>query len=501
MSRFNQSQPQQQGQYGGNNYQNQNQGQGWHNNQNQNSQGYGWRNNQNNMPSTRVSEPPPEKKVDLEQALAQMLTSHTAFMNETKANMQQQTTQLNNQAAQLRNLEVQMGQMANLLTERQPGSLPSNSEVNPRRDGNEHVKVVMLRSGKELETQEQSPVIEEVENEKVIQPGQNDDADREQLQEKQSVGNTTEARDNPPIPYPQRLKKHRLDKKFTKFMEVFKKLHINIPFADALEQMPSYVKFVKDILSQKRRLADFETVNLTEECSAILQRKLLQKLKDPGSFTIPCTIGNAIFERALCDLGASINLMPLSIFKRLGFGEARPTTVTLQLADRSLKHPRGVIEDVLVKVDKFIFPAYFIVLDMEEDKEIPIILGRPFLATGRAMIDVQRGELKLRVQEDEVKFNVFEAVRHPAESDTCFMAEIVEAIVSSQSGLTDPLEASLVQNDSENMSEEAEEYVKWMDSFGPNRRKYFESLGESDKPPVPSVEHHPRWNKNLYLAI
>ena len=285
-----------------------------------------------------------------------------------------------------------MGQMANLLTERQSSSLPSNSEVNPRRKGNEHVKAVTLRSGKELKIQEQSQMTKEVEAEKVIQPSQNDDADREQPQEKQSVGNTTEAKDNPQpiasIPYPQRLKKHKLDKQFTKFMEVFKKLHINIPFADALEQMPSYVKFMKDILSQKRRLVDFETVNLTEECSAILQRKLPQKLKDPGSFTIPCTIGNAIFERALCDLGASINLMPLSIFKRLGLGEARPTTVTLQLADRSLKHLRGVIEDVLVKVDMFIFPANFIVLDMEEDKEILIILGRPFLATGRAMIDV-----------------------------------------------------------------------------------------------------------------
>ena len=109
VSRFNQSQSQQQGQYGGNNYQNQHQGQGWRNNQNQNSQnnqGYGWRSNQNNMPSNRVSEPPPEKKVDLEQALAQMLTSHSAFMNETKANMQQQATQLNNQVARLRNLEV-----------------------------------------------------------------------------------------------------------------------------------------------------------------------------------------------------------------------------------------------------------------------------------------------------------------------------------------------------------------------------------------------------------
>ena len=102
---------------------------------------------------------------------------------------------------------------------------------------------------------------------------------------------------------------------------------------------------------------------------------------------------------------------------------------------------------------------------MEQDKEIPIILGRPFLATGRTMIDVQRGELKLRVQEDEVKFHVFEAVRHPEESDTCFMAEIAEAIVFSQSGLIDPLKASLVENDYENLSEEAEEYVKWMDSF------------------------------------
>ena len=184
--------------------------------------------------------------------------------------------------------------------------------------------------------------------------------------------------------------------------------------------------------------------------------------------------------------------MPLSIFKRLGLGEARPATVTLQLADRSLKHPRGVIEDILVKVDKFIFPTDFIVLDMEEDKEIPIILGRPFLATGRVMIDVQMGELKLRVQEDEVKFNVFEAVRHPTESDTCFMVETVEAIVSIQSGLTNPLEASLVQSDLEKLGKEAEEYVKWMDSFELNRRKYYESLGENTKEPVPSVEHPPK---------
>ena len=103
-----------------------------------------------------------------------------------------------------------------------------------------------------------------------------------------------------------------------------------------------------------------------------------------------------------------------------------------------------MIEDVLIKVDKFIFSVDFIVLDMEEDKEIPIILGRPFLATSKAIVDVQWGELKLRVRDNEVKFNVFEAVRHPVESDTCFMIEAIEAIVSSQSGLIDPLETSLV---------------------------------------------------------
>ena len=213
------------------------------------------------------------------------------------------------------------------------------------------------------------------------------------------MGEETEAKDQPTttepttlVSYPQCLKKNKLDKQFTKFIEVFKKLHINIPFPNALEQMPSYVKFMKDILSKKRRLSDFEIVNLIEECSAILQRKLPQKLKDPGSFTIPCTIWNSIFEVALCDLGASINLMPLSIFRLLGLGESSPNYSHTPVSRHVTKASKGggllVIEDVLVKVDKFIFPADFIVLDMDEDKEIPIILCRSFLATGRAMIDV-----------------------------------------------------------------------------------------------------------------
>ncbi|XP_073138298.1 uncharacterized protein [Henckelia pumila] len=111
--------------------------------------------------------------------------------------------------------------------------------------------------------------------------------------------------------------------------------------------MPHYAKFMKDVMARKRKLEEFETVKLTKECSAILQKKLPQKLKDPGSFTIPCIIGGATVNRALCNLGASTNLMPLSIYRSLEFGKVKPTTITLQLADRSLTYPRGVVEDVL----------------------------------------------------------------------------------------------------------------------------------------------------------
>ena len=129
-------------------------------------------------------------------------------------------------------------------------------------------------------------------------------------------------------------------------MDIFKNLHINIPFAEALEQMSGYVKFMKDVLSKKRKLGDYEIAAMSKECSVILQKKFPPKLKDPGSFTIPCAIRNAVFERALCDLGVSINLMPWSIFKKLKLGEAHPMIVTLQLANQSLTHPSGIIEDV-----------------------------------------------------------------------------------------------------------------------------------------------------------
>ncbi|KAL5570294.1 hypothetical protein UlMin_026869 [Ulmus minor] len=290
--------------------------------------------------------------------------------------------------------------ISKLLTERGQGALPSNTERNPR----EEVKAITLRSGKELEKSKEASK-QAIEEDTSVSKNQPATTTIEQPTYQTPSSNAA--------PFPQRLRKQNLDKQFSKFLNIFKSLHINLPFVDMLEQMPKYAKFLKDILSNKRKLEECEAIALTEETTALLQKKLPPKLKDPGSFSIPCTIGENFHTKALCDLGASINLMPLSIFKKLGLGEPTPTMVSLVMADRSIKHPRGIVEDVLVKVGKLIFPVDFIVLDMEEDKDIPIILGRPFLATGGAIIDVRGGKLTLQVDDEIVTFIVYGSMKLP----------------------------------------------------------------------------------------
>ncbi|XP_014511653.1 uncharacterized protein LOC106770353 [Vigna radiata var. radiata] len=190
-------------------------------------------------------------------------------------------------------------------------------------------------------------------------------------------------------------------------MEIFKKLEINIPFLEVLQQMPSYAKFLKELLTKKRKYIEEETIEVQGNYSAIIQKLLPAKLKDSGSFTIPCTIGNISVGKAQIELGASINLMPLSMFEKIEGLELKPTQMNLQLADRSLKYLYGVAEDVLVKVDKFLFLVDFVILEMEEDVNVPLILGRPFMKTARVLIDVENDKLKVRVQDEEVNFDVF----------------------------------------------------------------------------------------------
>ncbi|KAK5771454.1 hypothetical protein PVK06_047658 [Gossypium arboreum] len=164
--------------------------------------------------------------------------------------------------------------------------------------------------------------------------------------------------------------------------------------------MPNAMKFLNELLANKRNLDEVSHVELNAVCSAILQNKLPNKLKDPWSFTIPCLIGSLDVNHELVDLGASINVTPYKMFKQLGLEKPKQTRMSIQFADKTIRFPRGIIEDVLVKIDKFIFPLDFIVLDIEEDSNTPLILGRPFLVTAKTIIDVGTGELTLRVGDD-----------------------------------------------------------------------------------------------------
>ncbi|XP_035543574.1 uncharacterized protein LOC118347665 [Juglans regia] len=245
------------------------------------------------------------------------------FMAKVDAKFQEHDIALKNNENTMQSIERTLGQLATFMSERPQGSLPRTIENNPK----EQVKAITLRSGRELNLEEKEKNF-----------GKEEMTMRAALPTLvpsptvKNSGNPPEpsfltSHYVPPIPFPQRLQKNKLDKQFSKFLDVFKKLHIKIPFVNALEQMPSYVEFMKEILSNKRKLGEYEIVMLTEECTAILQNKLPPKLKDPGSFTIPCTIGNSYFEKALCDLGASINLMPFSIFRQLGIGEVKATII------------------------------------------------------------------------------------------------------------------------------------------------------------------------------
>ena len=233
----------------------------------------------------------------------------------------------------------------------------------------------------------------------------------------------------PPILYPQRLAQSRSAGQFKKFVELLKQLNITIPFTEVITQMPSYAKFLKEILSNKKKIEDNERITLTAECSAIIQNKMPQKLKDPGSFSIPCNIGKYVIDKALCDLGASISVMPLSISKKLDMGELRPTKMSVQLADRSVKYPVGILENVPVRIGQFYIPTDFIIMDIKEDNVTPIILGRPFLATVGAIIDVKRGKLTFEVGEEKVEFILTQFLQAPTINDTCYLLDVIDECV------------------------------------------------------------------------
>ncbi|KAL4394607.1 hypothetical protein AHAS_Ahas02G0168900 [Arachis hypogaea] len=228
---------------------------------------------------------------------------------------------------------------------------------------------------------------------------------------------------NPYAPFPQRLKGGVAGRMYSRFLDMFASLDVNIPFIKALQQMPFYIKYIKELLARKSPLKGGQTIKMNRDCSALIQPGPPTKKKDPGSFHIPCAIGETKIDKGLCDLGASINLMPLSLMKKFQINELTPTDVIIRLVDKTQKQAIGVVENVLVKVGSYYLPTDFVVLEMDENPIYPIILGRPFLATARALIDVERGELVLRIHDEQLTFNVFNLSQEADYDDNELMEE------------------------------------------------------------------------------
>ncbi|XP_021755965.1 uncharacterized protein LOC110721142 [Chenopodium quinoa] len=198
------------------------------------------------------------------------------------------------------------------------------------------------------------------------------------------------------------------------------------------EDVPRFAKFLKELctIKRKHRLGGKEKVKVSAHVSAVFQKKLPEKCSDPGMFTVPVTIGDTTFHRAMLDLGASINVIPYSLFKSLELGPLHETGVVIQLTDRSNVYPKGVVEDVLVKVDELIFPADFYVLDMEHDRQaVPILLGRPFLKTARTKIDVFTSSLTMEFDGQEIVYNIYNSMKYPVDTHSLCSIDIIDPIV------------------------------------------------------------------------
>ncbi|GKC10436.1 reverse transcriptase domain-containing protein, partial [Tanacetum coccineum] len=351
----------------------------------------------------------------------------TEFTNYIKANdailknMQTNMTSLTNSNIELNNMSRQFMKMNTALSSRS-GTLPSNTITNPREDlkvveretkvTKDTVPPTNNRSTKDI----QPPVVQvetQVPNSKpVVAP----------------VVEPVEApisapKPNPKlsIPYPSRLNDQKLREKANnqteKFFQIFQDLHFDISFADALILMPKFASTIKGLLSNKEKLFELARTPLNEHCSAVLHKKLPEKLGDAGKFLIPCDFPGMDVCLALADLSTSINLMPFSVWKKLSLPELTPTCMTLELADRSISRPIDVAEDVFIKVGKFHFPADFVVVDFDVDPRVPLILGRSFLKIGCALIDVYEGELTLRVGNEVVTFNLDQTSRYSSNYD------------------------------------------------------------------------------------
>ncbi|GKD23295.1 reverse transcriptase domain-containing protein [Tanacetum coccineum] len=337
--------------------------------------------------------------------------------NEMQSSIQ---TSMSNQTNELKNMMASFFQM-NTASSSGSGSLPSNTVANPRGD----LKAITTRSGVSYDGPPIPPpfsslpkVVERVPEvtKDTVQPS-TENIQPPVVQSQVQIDEPVVApKPKPTIPYPSRANKQKLREKddnlASKFVEIFKELHFELSFADALLHMPKFALMFKTLLNNKENLFELAKTPVNENCSAIILKKLPEKFGDPGKFLIPCDFPELVECLALVDLGASINLMPISIWEKLSLPELTPTQMILELADRSTTRPAGIAEDVFVKIGKFHFPADFVVVDYIVDPRVPLILGRPFLRTTRALIDVYGEELTMCADDEAITFKVGQTSRY-----------------------------------------------------------------------------------------
>ena len=255
----------------------------------------------------------------------------------------------------------------------------------------------------------------------------------------------------PPTPYPHRLRAPKKVNNHSEIYELFKHVKVNIPLLDAIKQIPSYAKFLKDLRIVKRKLGVNKDAFMTEQSTSLIRNNLPPKYKDPGSPTISIVVGNSKLGHALVDLGASVNLLPYSVYVELGLGELELTNITLQLANRSVKIPREIVKDVLVQVDKFYFPVDFIVLDtqpvVDQGIQFPVILGRPFLANANAIIHCRGGLMTLSFGNMTVNLNIFNVIKEIGDDEDVCEVNMIESVIQNyvdHVSYDDPLKSCLV---------------------------------------------------------
>ena len=333
-----------------------------------------------------------EQKV-LNVQTSQKIEAVESSLNRKLDNMHSEISKLSNQ--QLHSSEKWKAPIQKQRYQKVVNEIGLTEDPNARTD--EVKAVVTLRSGKELK-----PAVPDLVNSAPVVA--------DPLQEEQSVSKD-EVKIRVPPPFPQVLRKKKNFVNQAEMLEVLRKVKVNIPLLDMIKQVPTYAKFLKDLCMVKKGLNVNKKAFLTEQVSAIIEIKTPVKYKDPGCPTISVNIGGIIVEKALLDLGASVNLLPYSMYKQLGLGELKPTSITLSLADRSIKIPKGTIEDVLIQIDKFYYPVDFVVLDTKpiasEPNHVPIILGRPFLATANAIINFWNGIMQLTFGNMTLELNIF----------------------------------------------------------------------------------------------